>query len=87
MRQEFITRLTKARAELTAVQERELVMQLARRDVRGHLDGYVAAHRKRIAATLENWWDKYAMPLCEIEADCDTSATRLAGFLRGLGYE
>ena len=61
MQQEFITKLGKARAELTAAQERDLVLRLAKNDVVLHLDAYVTAHRQQIIAALENWWDKYAV--------------------------
>ena len=69
MHQEFITKLGKARAELTAVQERDLVLRLAKNDVVIHLNAYVTAHRQQIIAALENWWDKYAVPLHQIEAE------------------
>jgi len=87
MQQEFITKLGKARAELTATQERSLVLHLAENDVVVHLDAYVTAHRQQIAATLENWWDKYAIPLLQIEAQRDAATAQLAVFLKGLGYE
>jgi len=85
--QEFITKLGKARAELTAVQERNLVLRLAKNDVAAQLDGYIAAHRQEIIAALETWWDKYAVPLSRIEADRAAAAGKLAGFLKDLGYE
>ena len=69
MQQEFITKLGKARAELTAAQERDLILRLAKNDVAPHLDAYVTAHRQQIIAALENWWDKYAVPLRQIEAE------------------
>ena len=87
MHQELITKLGKARAELTAAQERDLVLRLAKSDVMVHLDGYVIARRQQITASLENWWDKYAMPLRQIEADRDAATTTLATFLKDLGYE
>ena len=87
MQQEFITKLGKARAELTAAQERDLVLRLAKNDVVIHLDAYVTAHRQQIIAALENWWDKYAVPLHQIEAERDAATTKLAGFLKDLGYE
>ncbi len=87
MQQEFITKLGKARAELAGVQERDLVLRLAKNDVAVHLDAYVAAHRQQIIAALMNWWDKYAVSLHQIEAARDAANTRLAGFLRNLGYE
>ena len=87
MRQEFITKLGKARAELTAVQEHALVLHAVRNDVVIHLNAYVAAHRHQIIAALENWWDKYAIPLREIESERDAASRKLVGFLKGLGYE
>jgi type I restriction enzyme M protein len=87
MHLEFITKLGKARAELTAAQEQALVLSLAKNDVAAHLDTYVTAHREQIVAALESWWDKYAVPLQQIEADRYAAATNLVRFLGGLGYE
>jgi len=85
--QEFITKLGKARAELTADQEQDLVLRLTRNDLTVHLDSYVTTHRQQIIAALENWWDKYAVPLHEIEAERVTATTKLNSFLKDLGYE
>ena len=87
MQQEFITKLGKARAELAADQERDLVLRLAKNDVVIHLNAYVIAHRQQIVAALENWWGKYARSLHYIEAEREVAATGLAGFLKDLGYE
>jgi type I restriction enzyme M protein len=87
MQLEFITKIGKARAELIGTQERDLVLRLARNDVAAHLDGYVNGHRLQIVAALENWWDKYAVPLHQIEAERLAAAVTLDGFLRDLGYE
>jgi type I restriction enzyme M protein len=87
MQLEFITKLGKARAELMAVQERDLVLRLDRNDVATHLDVYVTAHRQLIIAALENWWNKYAVALDQIEAERAESVAKLAAFLKGLGYE
>ena len=87
MQQEFITKLGKARAELTAAQERDLVLRLAKADVMVHLDGYVTAHRQQIITAFENWWDKYAVSLRQIGAERDAAESRLSGFLRELGYD
>src|SRR6202034_3472746 len=73
MQQQFITKLGKARAELTATQEHRLVLRLAKNDVVFRLDAYVSAHRQQIAAALENWWDKYAISLLQIEAEHDAA--------------
>ena len=87
MQQEFTTKLGKARAELTAAQERVLVLRLAKYDLSAHLDGYVIVHRQQIVAALENWWAKYAVPLSKIEAERVGATAKLAAFLKGLGYE
>jgi hypothetical protein len=87
IQQEFITKLGKARAELTAAQERDFVLRLAKSDVAVHLDGYVTTHSQQIIAALETWWDKYAVPLHQIEADRDNVTAKLAEFLKELGYE
>jgi type I restriction enzyme M protein len=87
VQQEFITRLGKARAELTADQERDLVLCLTKNDLTTHLDGYVTAHQQQIIAALENWWDKYAIPLHQIESDRAAATAKLATFLQDLGYE
>ena len=44
-------------------------------------------HRQQIIAALENWWDKYAVPLHQIEGERAASASELSGFLKDLGYE
>ncbi len=87
MYHEFITQLAKTRAELTAPQERDLVLRLMRSDLTAHLTSYVSANRLQIITALENWWDKYAFPLHQIEADRDAAIAKLAGFLEDLGYE
>lgn len=87
IQQEFITKLGKARAELTATQECDLVLRLASSDLAAQLDGYISVQRQRIVDAFENWWDKYAVPLSQIEIERDAAAAELAGFLRDLGYE
>jgi hypothetical protein len=86
MQQEFITKLGKARAELTAAQERDLVLRLAKSNVVLHADEYAVVHRHHITSVLENWFDKYAVPLDRIEADQASALSALVGFLQELGY-
>ena len=87
MQQEFITKLGKARAELTAAREHDLVLRLAKNDLTAHLDAYVIAHSQQITTALETWWDKYAVPATQIEADRAAATIKLAAFLKDLGYE
>jgi type I restriction enzyme M protein len=87
MNQEFIIKLGKARSELTAAEERELVLTLAKKNVAAHLDAYVSFHRQQILGAFENWWDKYAVPMTQIEAERNAATAKLARFLKELGYE
>jgi type I restriction enzyme M protein len=87
LQNEFITKIGKARAELTAAQEHDLVMRLAKNDMVVHLDAYVTVHRQQIIMALENWWNKYAVSLPRIEAERVAASAKFTGFLKDLGYE
>jgi len=87
MQQEFITKLGKARTELAPAEESDLVLLMVKNAVVTHLNIYITAHRQQVIAALEIWWDKYAMPLSQIEFDRNAAAAKLAGFLKDLGYE
>ncbi|MEU0151546.1 type I restriction-modification system subunit M [Micromonospora fulviviridis] len=82
----FATRLGKARADLTAEQEQDLVLGIWQADLIGHLDAYVAAHRREVFGVLESWWGKYAVSLADIEVQRDAAATELTAYLKELGY-
>lgn len=84
--QEFITKLGKARAELTAIQERNLVLRLMQTDIAAHLDAYIHVRRERIVAAIETWWKKYSTPLRGIKADRDAAMAKLDASLKDLGY-
>jgi type I restriction enzyme M protein len=87
MHRDFVTTLEKARSELTTADEWDLVLRLTKDVLVEHLDGYVTAHRRKLIATLENWWDKYAVSLHELEAAHAAAAAKLTGYLKDLGYE
>lgn len=87
LRREFATTLAKARAELSAADERDLVLRMARQDLAAHLNGYVTAHRRQLVAAMETWWAKYAIPLVDLEAACQIAGTQLHAYLKELGYE
>jgi type I restriction enzyme M protein len=86
LRQEFVTRLAEARAVLTTAAECDLILGFVINDVATHLDSYVSAHRQQIISALEEWWDKYAVPLEEIEDEHESAMLRLAGYMKELGY-
>ncbi|MFV2110500.1 N-6 DNA methylase [Micromonospora sp. LOL_015] len=83
---QFIATLEKARADLTGEQEQDLVMQIWYADLAAHLDGYVTAHRRKLTAALENWRDKYAVSLADLESQRDATTTQLTTYLKELGY-
>jgi len=64
----------------------DLLLTILHNDMRAIVERYIAAQRKAIVASFENWWDKYRMTLTEIEDKRDTAAKALKGFLRELRY-
>ncbi|RJQ81917.1 type I restriction-modification system subunit M [Amycolatopsis panacis] len=87
IRQGFPGSLSMAREILGREAERDLILAVLRNEVSVHLDVQVVSQRRRIATALENWAEKYTVPLHEIEADRDAAAMKLNLFLRELGYE
>ncbi len=79
-------RLVKARAALTQAEVQALVLGILREDLATQLDRYIAAHRSKIVAAFETWWDKYRVTLGELEASRDAARTKLEDFLVELGY-
>lgn len=86
LQKQFAACLGQASAALTDEQCRRLVLDVARDDLAGHLERYVAAHRQQVIAAVENWWDKYRVTLCDVEAARDAAAARLADYIARLGY-
>jgi type I restriction enzyme M protein len=78
--------LKKKRAELSADDCRNLVLDLAREDLERVLARYVEEHRQEVRAAVENLWDKYGVSLQAIQAERDAAAGRLDGFLKELKY-
>ncbi len=83
---ELDARLAWRRAELRAEDCQRLALDILRDDLAAHLERYVTAHRQQVIAAVENWWDKYRVTLRAIEAGRDAAVSRLAEFMRELGY-
>ena len=83
---ELLKRLEAANAALTSDARREFVLELQRDALAGYLGHYVAAHRQRIAEYVEGLWDKYRVPMREVEAERTAAAVRLSEYLASLGY-
>ncbi|MFF0102755.1 N-6 DNA methylase [Micromonospora sp. NPDC005257] len=80
------TRLEKARARLNESEEQDLVLGIWQEHLASYLDRYIATHQRKLVGVLENWWDKYAISLGQIEAQRDATTARLAAYLEELGY-
>jgi len=39
-----------------------------------------------VVAVVENWWDKYRVPVADITRARDLAAAELNGFLKEMGY-
>jgi type I restriction enzyme M protein len=85
-RNNLLTRLEQARANLDATQCRDLVLRATRDELADHIARYVAENRREIVAALENWWDKYRVTLRDIEGERDEAREQLEGYLKELGY-
>lgn len=71
---------------LTPEAAAELLLTILHNDMSAIVERYMAAQRKQIVATFENWWDKYRVTLTEIESKRDEAAKALHVFLKGLRY-
>ncbi len=84
---DFLVRLDEARAGVDDEQARDLVLSIERERLAEELARYATAKRQALVAALETLWDKYHVSLRELEAERDTAAARLAGFVEELGYD
>jgi len=82
----LVKRLEEARAKLSAEDDKAIVLDLIREGLARHLERFVAAHRQEVVAIAEKWWDKYAVPMRDIEKERDKAAKQLAKLIGGLGY-
>ena len=84
---EFATMLDTARQQLTDDEARELVLDLFLADIADLTEQEITRYRGEVVRAFESWWDKYRVTLENIEAERDSTAKRVAGFLTELGYE
>ncbi|TLW93557.1 SAM-dependent DNA methyltransferase [Saccharomonospora piscinae] len=83
----FGQELEQARARLDDTAARDLVLQLFRADLLDDAKRRVVRHRQAVIDAFATWWDKYKVTLDDLERQRHNVATKLAGFLRELGYE
>ncbi len=71
---------------LTPEAAAELLLTILHKDMQTIVERYMAAQRKQIVLSFENWWDKYRVTLTEIAGKRDNATKALQGFLKGLRY-
>lgn len=83
---DLVRRLEEATATLAGDDAEAIVIPILNENLTGILDGYVADHRSKVVAAFETWWDKYRVPLMEIQRERDAAVKKLSKLLGGLGY-
>ncbi len=83
----LLGRLEQAVAALCPDERKDLVLGMTRDDLARQVERYVTEHRQQILMNIESLWDKYRVPLQEIEAAKAVTLERVNGFLKGLGYD
>jgi type I restriction enzyme M protein len=86
LEQQFVAKLAAARDQLSRDDDRRFVLDIAQSDLSDQLRSYVGRHRQLIVASLENWWDKYAVTLESLNAEHEADGKRLNKFIEELGY-
>jgi type I restriction enzyme M protein len=79
-------RLNEAVDALVETAAAKLLLQILHDDMTTLLQRYAREQRQAVIAAFESWWDKYKVTLGDIEAERDSAARDLQGFLEGLGY-
>lgn len=82
----LLDRLDEAHQKLTPEEDRRLVRDMIRDDIAEQLKRYVAEHRQQVIVTIENWWDKYHVPMNIIEDERGEMAERLRDLVEKLRY-
>jgi type I restriction enzyme M protein len=67
-------------------QKRALVLELFAQDVQGGLDAAVAEKRQELVRFVEGLWDKYRLPLTDLQSERVALEKRLADYLKRLAY-
>jgi type I restriction enzyme M protein len=86
LRKEFVDRLQAARRELDEAGARELLLGILCAELDAILRRYVAEQRRDVVAAFEDWWEKYAVTLREIDQARHVSTQTLDRYLRQLQY-
>jgi len=86
LQRKFVKRLNEAREALSQEECRELVLDILREKLEGHLGAYVSAHRQVVIAAVENWWEKYRVTMIEIESELRKVRKQMEKQMEELGF-
>lgn len=84
---QVIRRMEQARAELSAENCREMVVDVFRTALLDELEQRVSAARQEIVNAVANWWEKYSRSLGSLEAKREDASCELTAALEELGYD
>jgi len=74
------------RNSMTEEEAKELLLKKFYEQIEGQLKKYQKKKKKELVNVFENLWDKYKIPLEEINEERNTKVKKLDEFLKGLGY-
>lgn len=86
LQSDFVELLDAGVRKLDHSEARDLVAGVLRGRLDDILGRYVAAHRRQVVSSFENWWDKYRVTLVAVENDRQHAGSSLQRLLKGLGY-
>ncbi|GAA4552753.1 type I restriction-modification system subunit M [Amycolatopsis samaneae] len=86
LRAAFVAELKRAAVALPDHDARDMVLRFLRDDLRARMERFVAVDRRALTDAYKTWGDKYAVTVADIEAQRDAAASRLAAYLKDLGY-
>lgn len=76
-----------ARLTLAREEAESMVLNILHEDLSRGFERQVRTHRQHLVSIYQNWHDKYAVTLRELEARRDAATAKLNQYLKDLGYE
>lgn len=83
---QFVAELQARCEALSERQQQALVLELLAADLQAGLDSAVSGKRQSLIRFLEGLWDKYSVPLSDLQRARDRLQESLAEMMGGLGY-
>jgi len=86
LKKQMAEKLVAERRTLSLEAVQVLALDILREELEETLETYIAQHRQQVISVVENLWDKYQVPMENLEAERRKTEQRLAGYLKDLGY-